>query len=122
MRWMVNGVDSKSGKEVKLNFEAHDAKEAENLAAYNGVLVSAVTPMNGAKKDASANGKKDDPLTMDAPGKYHVVGTDWTTGMKTSWYIHAQSRHAAQVMAENEGIVITKLEYVLNEKSANEGP
>lgn len=43
MRWEVRGADSKTGKDLTLSLEARDAAEAERLASYNGVFVTAVT-------------------------------------------------------------------------------
>jgi hypothetical protein len=101
MRWIVTGADSKTGEDVTLTFEAATKADAENLASYNGIFVVSV------EEEIPPT-----PLTIDAPGRYHVVGTDWSTGMKTSWYLSASGRERARCLCEAEGIVITKLEYV----------
>jgi hypothetical protein len=44
MRWEVKGADAATGQDAVLSIEAPTAREAENLARYNGMLVSSVTP------------------------------------------------------------------------------
>lgn len=44
MRYRITGADSATGKEVAITLEAADEDDAQRLANYNGILVSAVEP------------------------------------------------------------------------------
>ena len=49
---------------------------------------------------------------MPAPGYYHVMGLDRTTGTKRESTFHAQSVQSARGRAEMEGIVVTEVRQV----------
>lgn len=48
MRWKVTGADAKTGRDVVATFDAPDAGAAEQMALYNGVLVSSVEKDTGS--------------------------------------------------------------------------
>ena len=51
-------------------------------------------------------------LLIPAPGYYHVLGVDRTTGERRETTFHAQTREAANGRAEMEGIVVTEIRQV----------
>lgn len=42
MKWMVEGADSRTGKDIIITVDAPNRAQAEQLAGYNGVLVSTI--------------------------------------------------------------------------------
>src|SRR5690242_7450389 len=98
MRWEIVGADSRTGKEVKVTFEADDQSGAEHLANYNGIFVSSTRQLDkvsaaaikGAREAMAAQQVQDKNEPDQGPGKYRVYGVDWTTGMRTTWYVTTQ--------------------------------
>ena len=117
MRWEVVGADARTGNEVKVTFEASDQAGAEHLANYNGIFVSSVRQLDVPAATAQAPVAEAEVET--GPGRYRVLGVDWTTGFRTTWYVNAHSRREAKEKALNEGIVITRVELVPEGESEN---
>ena len=121
MRWEVVGADARTGNEVKVTFEATDQAAAEHLANYNGIFVASVRQLDAPV--VAAHASEAAPVANhvevdEGPGRYRVLGVDWTTGFRTTWYVNAHSRREAKEKALNEGIVITRIEFVLNGEQA----
>jgi hypothetical protein len=115
MRWEVVGADARTGNEVKVTFEASDQAAAEHLANYNGIFVASVRQLD---VPALATPTENHVEVDEGPGRYRVLGVDWTTGFRTTWYVNAHSRREAKEKALNEGIVITRIEFVTDGEQA----